>query len=172
MRRRLTWDVFKWSWLGGVCFGLNVALYFTSVRMTSIANVAIIGSLTPVIVFPIAVKWMGERVTRKAIVCSALAIAGVVVVVLAGGSSGERVAVGRPARRREPRLVGRVLPRDQARPQGRRHARVPRRDDARRRDHRHADRVADRPGLRVGRRASAGCGSCCSCSSRAPRATG
>ena len=84
----------KWSWLGGVCFGLNVALYFTSVRMTSIANVAIIGSLTPVIVFPIAVKWMGERVTRKAIVCSALAIAGVVVVVLAGGSSGQRALSG------------------------------------------------------------------------------
>jgi drug/metabolite transporter (DMT)-like permease len=94
MRRRLTWDVLKWSWLGGVCFGLNVALYFTSVRMTSIANVAIIGSLTPVIVFPIAVKWMGERVTRKAIVCSALAIAGVVVVVLAGGSSGQRALSG------------------------------------------------------------------------------
>jgi len=93
-KRRLTWDVLKWSWLGGVCFGLNVALYFTSVRMTSIANVAIIGSLTPVIVFPIAVKWMGERVTRKAIVCSALAIAGVIVVVLAGGSSGERALSG------------------------------------------------------------------------------
>ena len=73
-KRRLTWDVIKRSWLGGVCFGLNVALYFTSVRMTSIANVAIIGSLTPVIVFPIAVKFMGERVTRRAIVCSTLAI--------------------------------------------------------------------------------------------------
>jgi drug/metabolite transporter (DMT)-like permease len=93
-RRRLTWEVLRWSWLGGVCFGLNVALYFTSVRMTSIANVAIIGSLTPVIVFPIAVKWMGERVTRKAILCCVLAIAGVVVVVLAGGSSGERALSG------------------------------------------------------------------------------
>ena len=31
-KRRLTWDVIKRSWLGGVCFGLNVALYFTSVR--------------------------------------------------------------------------------------------------------------------------------------------
>jgi hypothetical protein len=37
---------------------------------------------------------MGERVTRKAVVCSALAIAGVVVVVLAGGSSGERALSG------------------------------------------------------------------------------
>ena len=91
---RLTWDIVKRSWLGGVCFGLNVALYFTSVRMTSIANVAIIGSLTPVIVFPIAVKWMGEKVTGKALVCSALAITGVVVVVLAGGSSGDRATSG------------------------------------------------------------------------------
>ena len=33
--RRLNWDVMRRSWLGGVCFGLNVALYFTSVRMTS-----------------------------------------------------------------------------------------------------------------------------------------
>jgi drug/metabolite transporter (DMT)-like permease len=91
---RLTWDVIRRSWLGGVCFGLNVALYFTSVRMTSIANVAIIGSLTPVIVFPIAVKFMGEKVTRRAIVCSTLAIVGVVVVVLAGGSGGDRSTAG------------------------------------------------------------------------------
>ena len=94
MGRRLSWDVFKRSWLGGVCFGLNVALYFSSVHLTSIANVAIIGSLTPVIVFPIAVKWMGEQVTRRAIVCSALAITGVVVVVVAGGSSGARSTAG------------------------------------------------------------------------------
>ncbi|HMK12007.1 MAG TPA: DMT family transporter, partial [Acidimicrobiales bacterium] len=92
--RRLSWDVIRRSWLGGVCFGLNVALYFTSVRMTSIANVAIIGSLTPVIVFPIAVKWMGEKVTRRAVLCSTLAIAGVVVVVLAGGSGGDRSNAG------------------------------------------------------------------------------
>ena len=114
----------KRSWFGGVCFGLNVALYFTSVRMTSIANVAIIGSLTPVIVFPIAVKWMGEKVTRRAIVCSTLAIVGVVVVVLAGGSERRSVDGRRPARRPEPRLVGRVLPRHEARPKGHRHARV------------------------------------------------
>jgi drug/metabolite transporter (DMT)-like permease len=94
LHRRLTWDVIKRSWLGGVCFGLNVALYFTSVRMTSIANVAIIGSLTPVIVFPVAVKFMGEKVTRRAIVCSTLAIVGVVVVVLAGGSGGDRSTAG------------------------------------------------------------------------------
>ena len=115
-RRRLTWDVVKRSWLGGVCFGLNVALYFSAVHLTSIANVAIIGSLTPVIVFPIAVKWMGEQVTRRALVCSALAIAGVVVVVIAGGSSGQPFDGRRPARRAQPGLVGRVLPRDQARP--------------------------------------------------------
>ena len=94
MKRRLSWDVIKRSWLGGVCFGVNVALYFTSVRMTSIANVAIIGSLTPVIVFPIAVKWMGEKVTGRAVVCCALAISGVVVVVLAGGASGNRSTSG------------------------------------------------------------------------------
>ena len=37
---------------------------------------------------------MGEQVTRRALVCSTLAIAGVVVVVIAGGSSGNRSTAG------------------------------------------------------------------------------
>lgn len=92
--RRLSLDVLRRSLLGGVFFGLNVAVYFVSVRSTSIADVAMISALTPVLIFPIAVRWMGERVTRAAVFCSLVAIAGVIVVVVGGAGSGDRSTSG------------------------------------------------------------------------------
>jgi len=79
---------------GGVLFGTTVSLFFTSIRYTSIANAQIISALSPVLVLPFAAFLFRERVTRVAVVCSALAIGGVVVVSLSDGTGGSRSTTG------------------------------------------------------------------------------
>lgn len=71
---------------GGVLFALNLTVFFTAVRHTSIANAAVIGTLTPVITLPIAVGWLGEKLTGLRVLCCTVAVAGVVWAVLASPS--------------------------------------------------------------------------------------
>jgi drug/metabolite transporter (DMT)-like permease len=49
----------------GVCFGLNIALFFTGVTRTRVANAEFIGTLTPLIVIPIAAWRLRERLPRR-----------------------------------------------------------------------------------------------------------
>ena len=79
---------------GGVLFALNLTVFFTAVRHTSIANAAVIGTLTPVITLPIAVGWLGEKLTSLRVLCCTVAVAGVVWAVLASPG----VAEGGPKR--------------------------------------------------------------------------
>ena len=81
-----SWADFKESLISGVLFGLNVCIFFIALQYTSVAVALIIGSLTPVVAFPVAVRFMGEYLTRVKVVCSVLAIAGVKVAVLTAQS--------------------------------------------------------------------------------------
>jgi len=77
---------FKASLISGVLFGLNLCIFFITLQYTSVAVALIIGALTPVVTFPIAVRYMGEHLTRVKVACSVLAIAGVTVAVLTAPS--------------------------------------------------------------------------------------
>ena len=77
-----SWAELKDSLISGVLFGLNLCIFFIALQYTSIAVTLIIGALTPVVAFPVAVRFMGEHLTRVKVVCSILAIAGVTVAVL------------------------------------------------------------------------------------------
>lgn len=81
-----SWAEFKDSLISGVLFGLNLCVFFITLQYTSIAVALIIGALTPVVAFPVAVRFMGEHLTRVKVVCSVLAIAGVTVAVLTAPS--------------------------------------------------------------------------------------
>ena len=70
------------SFVAGVLFGVNLCVFFITLQYTSIAVALIIGALSPVIALPIAVAFMGERVTAVKVVCALVAVAGVVVAVL------------------------------------------------------------------------------------------
>lgn len=83
-----SWAEFKDSLLSGVLFGLNLCVFFITLQFTSIAVALIIGALTPVVAFPVAVRFMGEHLTRVKVICSVLAIAGVTVAVLTAPSVG------------------------------------------------------------------------------------
>jgi drug/metabolite transporter (DMT)-like permease len=66
----------------GVLFGLNIVAFFITLEHTTVLIALIIGSLTPVVALPIAVLFMGERLTWVKGLCAAAATAGVVAAVL------------------------------------------------------------------------------------------
>lgn len=71
----------------GVLFGLNICAFFITLEYVSVAVALIIGALTPVVALPIAVLFMGERLTMVKAVCALVAVTGVVVAVLAAPQS-------------------------------------------------------------------------------------
>ena len=83
-RRRVIRD----SMWGGIALGADIALFFSAVKLTSIVNATIIGSMQPIVVGVIAAKFFGEKIGLRNVAWSAVALAGTVVVVAAGADNG------------------------------------------------------------------------------------
>ncbi len=73
---------------GGLFFGLDLVLFFSAVNLTRVANAEFIGTLTPVVVLPVAALAMGERVRARTVVLGAIALGGVAVIVFNAPSAG------------------------------------------------------------------------------------
>ena len=84
------------TWLVGVLFGFNIVAFFITLEYVTIAVALIIGSLTPVVALPIAVVFMGERLTWTKALCALAATGGVVAAVLTvpPSENGTNTAVG------------------------------------------------------------------------------
>ena len=67
MRRRLTRDWLVASLIGGGLFAVHQVLFFTSLKLTTVADVALIGALQPPLVLFVGGRMFGEPVTRRAI---------------------------------------------------------------------------------------------------------
>jgi drug/metabolite transporter (DMT)-like permease len=78
----------------GLAFGVHQLLYVEATQRTSIAIVTLIGALQPLVVAMVSRRTVGEPVPRALLACSALAVAGVGVVVLASVGQAERSLVG------------------------------------------------------------------------------
>jgi drug/metabolite transporter (DMT)-like permease len=74
---------------GGVLLGVEIAFFFSAIKHTSIADVAVISALQPAIVLLVAGRLFGERVTRRDVALAVVSLVGVVVVV--AGSAGSPV---------------------------------------------------------------------------------
>jgi drug/metabolite transporter (DMT)-like permease len=85
-RRRLDRAWLVASLGGGTLFALHQLLYFTSLKRTSVANVAVIGALQPSLVLLVAGPLLGEPASVAALGWSAVAVLGTAMVVL--GSAG------------------------------------------------------------------------------------
>jgi drug/metabolite transporter (DMT)-like permease len=75
---------------GGAAFGLDIVLFFSAIKETSIANATIIGALQPLLVLAIASRLFGERPRPSDGLWAAVAIGGASIVVFgaaAGGAS-------------------------------------------------------------------------------------
>jgi drug/metabolite transporter (DMT)-like permease len=86
LRRPVRAAAWPWGVAAGALFGLNLILFVTSVKTTTVANATLIGALQPAIVLVVAGPLFGETVTARDILCTAGAIAGVGIVI--AGSAG------------------------------------------------------------------------------------
>lgn len=98
--RPVTMRAVRESLPGGLLFGVNVAMFFSALKLTSVANATLISALQPALVFTVAGPWFGERVGPRELLWTGVALAGVVLVVLASAGTpewsplGDTLAVG------------------------------------------------------------------------------
>jgi drug/metabolite transporter (DMT)-like permease len=82
------------SLLGGTLFGLHQILFFSALKLTSVATVSMIGALQPALVLVAAGPLFGERITRTTALWTAVALAGTVLVVVGGAAVPGRTLAG------------------------------------------------------------------------------
>ena len=85
----LSWHALKHSLIGGLLLAADVALFFTAIKLTTVVNATIIGSLQPLILTLYGVRFLGERLRRLDVLLGLAALVGVVVIILAGSTSGD-----------------------------------------------------------------------------------
>jgi drug/metabolite transporter (DMT)-like permease len=81
--------VIRDSMWGGLALGADIALFFSAVKLTSVVNATIIGSMQPIVVGVIAARFFGETIRLREALWSLVALAGAVLVVAA--SAGDEV---------------------------------------------------------------------------------
>lgn len=81
------WRVLRHSFWGGLALGLDVALFFSAVKLTNVVNATVIGALQPIVVTLVAVLFFGETVARRNLGWAAVAMAGAIGVVVASSGT-------------------------------------------------------------------------------------
>ena len=84
----------RWMVLAGAAFGLHQLLFMIALRATSVVDVTLMNTLAPVVVAVLAVPLFGERPGVAFRLWSVVAIAGGLVVAVAGSSGPQGEPVG------------------------------------------------------------------------------
>lgn len=79
--RRLTRRVLRAVWPAGLMFAINLVASFSALRLTTVANVSLIGALQPALVLTFAGRLFGEVATRWRIAWTVVSVGGVAVVL-------------------------------------------------------------------------------------------
>ncbi len=87
--RRPSWAIIRRSIPSGVLFGLNLVLFFSAIKLTSVADVLILAALQPALTLVVAGPLFGERVTAYHVMWTMVSLGGVGLVII--GSSGTPV---------------------------------------------------------------------------------
>lgn len=74
---------------GGILFGVNVAMFFSGIKLTTVANATLISALQPALVLLVAGAWFGERVGLREAFWTLVSFAGVVIVIVASSGTPE-----------------------------------------------------------------------------------
>lgn len=93
-RRRITWDMLRRSIPGGLLFGVNLAVWFTALEHASVGIATVTAALTPVLAMVVGARFLGETITRLAVLCAAAAIGGVSLFVIPGFSANGTTPLG------------------------------------------------------------------------------
>lgn len=92
--RRLRWATIRAAVPGGLAFGLDILMFFSAVKLTTVADATVIGALQPALVLLVVGRLFGETVRRLDVVMTAVAIGGVAIVVFASGEVAGRSLTG------------------------------------------------------------------------------
>jgi drug/metabolite transporter (DMT)-like permease len=85
-RAKLDRNWLRASLIGGSLFAVHQVFFFSALKSTTVANVALIGALQPPLVLFAARRWFDEALAPRALGWSLLAVAGAAMVV--GGAAG------------------------------------------------------------------------------------
>lgn len=92
--RTLTLRALRISVLGGILLAADMTLFFSAIRLTSIAVATVVSALQPVLVMVVAGPLLGEKVSARDALSTAVAIVGVVTVVVGAGVPGHGALTG------------------------------------------------------------------------------
>jgi drug/metabolite transporter (DMT)-like permease len=99
-RRPLTLQVLWRSVPAGLFLAADIALFFSALKLTTVAVATVIGALQPALVLMVAGRLFGERVGWRVVVWTVVSIGGIVAVALGSGIprgehlTGDALAVG------------------------------------------------------------------------------
>ncbi len=79
---------------GGIAFGLDMALFFVSLKHTSVADASVITALQPALVFLVAGPLFAERLSRWMVGWTTIAVVGVVIAIVGSSASAGRTLFG------------------------------------------------------------------------------
>ena len=98
----IVWNVYLWSTgrrvtmrhvrqalVPGIFFGLNLAIFFAGATNNSVANAALIGSLSPFLIVPLGATIFAEFFDRRALVFAVVAFSGVALVLFSAPATGD-----------------------------------------------------------------------------------
>jgi drug/metabolite transporter (DMT)-like permease len=87
--RRVTMRHVRQALVPGVFFGLNLATFFSGATHNSVANAALIGSLSPFLIVPLGARLFGEYHNPRALVFALVAFGGVSLVLFSAPPNGD-----------------------------------------------------------------------------------
>ena len=87
--RRVTMEHGRQAFVPGVFFGLNLATFFAGATHNSVANAALIGSLSPFLIVPLGAKLFREHHHTRALVFALVAFGGAAMVLLNAPPNGD-----------------------------------------------------------------------------------
>jgi drug/metabolite transporter (DMT)-like permease len=99
-RRPLSLKVLLRSVPAGLFLAADMALFFSALKLTSVAVATVIGALQPALVLVVAGRFFGERVGWRVVVWTVVSVGGIVAVALGPGVprgehlTGDALAVG------------------------------------------------------------------------------
>ena len=80
---------------GGLFFAADIVLFFSAIKITTVANATIVGALQPVILLYVGARQFGERINQGLVVLTAVAVGGAALVAIGSAeATGEWHPVG------------------------------------------------------------------------------
>lgn len=77
----LRWRDFVVAAPAGITLSIEVAIFFVAIKTTTVANVTVIGALTPLLLFGVDARRFSERISVRVISATLVALVGVAAVV-------------------------------------------------------------------------------------------